>query len=490
MNMKKIAYIPLDDRPCNLKFPKKLALSSDIEVITPPKEFLGYFTTPGLPNRLKEWIENVVDIVDAFIVSIDMLSYGGLIASRTKQTSFAAASDSMDAIALIKEKKSNMPVYAFNVIMRLSITADSEENKTHWENIFKYSQLADKVARLNNAEDKTQLNGLVKTIPQKILSEYVFVRNRNHLINKKAVEFVRNGLVDYLILSKEDCAEYGLHRREENDLKKIVSESGVSEKIKLLNGADEIGSMLVAKAILKDKPHQPKVAIRYSQDKGSKISLYEDCILSEVILDHMEVFGLKEVKTVAESDMVFFINSFSEKQNDLFFEVPQNYSKADITKIRSFCLEIKLAMQNGKKAAIADVNCSNGADMQFMGILKDMLPINDLSSYAGWNTSSNSIGCSLAQALLPANNTFLAERLIDDVLYQAMVRPSVNKELLEKGISSFDLKEKHKEIETIVEEQLGHLSKKLLFDMNIANYVLNISLPWPRTFEADCDIIF
>ncbi|WP_146128286.1 DUF4127 family protein [Lactiplantibacillus pentosus] len=43
--MKKIVFIPLDERPCNLEYPLRLFKNrDDITVVCPPKSILG----PGL----------------------------------------------------------------------------------------------------------------------------------------------------------------------------------------------------------------------------------------------------------------------------------------------------------------------------------------------------------------------------------------------------------------------------------------------------------
>lgn len=79
--MLKIAYIPLDNRPCNYDFILKAAKIKGIDIITPTEEKLGKFTTHGDVEYIRKWLMNLRN-VDYLILSIDMLAYGGLIASR------------------------------------------------------------------------------------------------------------------------------------------------------------------------------------------------------------------------------------------------------------------------------------------------------------------------------------------------------------------------------------------------------------------------
>ena len=53
--MPKIAYVPLDDRPCNLSFPRKLLSVTDLEPVIPPVSMLGSFIAPGDPAKLGQW---------------------------------------------------------------------------------------------------------------------------------------------------------------------------------------------------------------------------------------------------------------------------------------------------------------------------------------------------------------------------------------------------------------------------------------------------
>ncbi|MDZ5001476.1 DUF4127 family protein, partial [Clostridium perfringens] len=100
MKNNKILYVPLDDRPVNLMIVKQLANLAELEIKTPIKEDLGCFLKEGNVNSIKKWINT--EKCDSLIISLDMLLYGGLIASRTDKRSVEEA---MDILKFLKAYK-------------------------------------------------------------------------------------------------------------------------------------------------------------------------------------------------------------------------------------------------------------------------------------------------------------------------------------------------------------------------------------------------
>src|SRR5687768_6566539 len=76
-----LALVPLDNRPCNVRFPQQIAAIGCSQLVTPPDTTLGSFEIPGRPDLISRWLSDLPEI-EALIVSVDMLAYGGLVASR------------------------------------------------------------------------------------------------------------------------------------------------------------------------------------------------------------------------------------------------------------------------------------------------------------------------------------------------------------------------------------------------------------------------
>lgn len=486
----KIALIPLDNRPCNLRFPAKLGSSANIEVVSPPQKILGNFLKPGKPKEISKWLFDSAKNTDAFIISIDMLAYGGLIASRKLESSFEAAVSNLKIIHKIRKYNKSAKIYLLNIITRTSITVNSIASEKQWENIFRYLELNGKNVKSINSSEKRELNELKKAIPNKLLQDYFAVRERNHKINIEALKFIKNGSSDFIVFGKEDCSKYGPQKKEAEILKNLIHKNSLSEKVIILNGADEIASMLVSRYYLILKNKTPKIAVKYSLNPKNKISIYEDESVEKVVDDHIRAIGAKKTSDKKNADLILFINMFSDRQKDILFEHACKRKTAEVNSLKQFCDRITNSQRAGKKNAIADIAYANGADPEFMGLLMDKMDLSLIHSFAGWNTSGNTIGSALAQAVLPFNKEFLIERFIDDLGYQAIVRRKINSILDKKGNDKYNLGPNWGKIDKIVKYELVKWAKIFLKTMNIPNYSLKIALPWPRTFEIDCDIIY
>ena len=80
--MKKIGFLPIDNRPVCYDLPKMIAnIDSEVKMYLPPKNLLGSLTRNADRNALFEWLEDLND-VDYLVISVDTLIYGGLIPSR------------------------------------------------------------------------------------------------------------------------------------------------------------------------------------------------------------------------------------------------------------------------------------------------------------------------------------------------------------------------------------------------------------------------
>src|SRR5689334_10866091 len=87
-----IAFVPLDDRPVTRQLPQLLGRIAGRAVIEPPRDFLGKYLIPGKPDAIIAWLNgSQTKAAQTFVISTDMLAYGGLVASRVPGVTYADA---------------------------------------------------------------------------------------------------------------------------------------------------------------------------------------------------------------------------------------------------------------------------------------------------------------------------------------------------------------------------------------------------------------
>ncbi len=189
---------------------------------------LGGLTKSADVEGIFKWFEGLKNI-DAVVMCLDTIAYGGLIPSRRSTDTFEQVKERVEKFKKLLDGKK---VYAFSSIMRISNNNINQEEKEYWseygKKIFEYSFNLDK----SGIEPKND-------IPDEIMQDYLATRKRNFEINKLYLDW---GL-ETLVFSKDDCAEFGLNVKEARELEKLGG--------RVKTGADEIPLTLLARAVNK-----------------------------------------------------------------------------------------------------------------------------------------------------------------------------------------------------------------------------------------------
>lgn len=484
----KIALIPIDNRPVCYNLVKEISsIDNDLELFLPDKKFLGGLRSAADVEEILTWLEEL-EKVDAIVVSLDTIAYGGLISSRRCKNSFEEIKLRLEKF---REKLSGKckKIYAFSSIMRISNNNVNEEEKEYWdkygEKIFEYSYIFHK-------------EGFETTdVPDEILNDYLATRNRNFQINKMYIEWLQEGVFDTLVFSKDDCAEYGLNVMESEILTLRAKEKNLSAIVK--TGADEIPLTLFARAVcdysckqgvatpcltnIADNKKAPKISTKFLAPEDiypckDLISNYEDISIEKSVRSQIELAG-GIVAEEQDANIVMLVNNFEEKQGEIVMGV----------KTKPFSGKLELPQ---KVFMIADVRFANGADNKFVEKLlkkleKRNFDFNNFYGYSAWNTSANTLGSLICAGVVKFFAKSLNEeafrelqmiRFLDDWAYQANVR----QELKEKG-----KREEGNEIRPDVRKLKSLMlpfEKKLKKIFKI-NPQIKYKFPWKRFFEVE-----
>lgn len=170
-----LAIVPLDDRPANMYFPAMTAASAGVGTTFPPDEAIGTFTTPGDGAAVGDWLLQQDD-ADGYVVSVSMLAYGGLIASRTGVMSEAEARRNVAALRELRAENPGTPIYVYDTIQRLAVTALGGNAAEYYELIRRWAILVDRVENLGHEEYRAELEEVRAQIPDNVLEDYLAAR--------------------------------------------------------------------------------------------------------------------------------------------------------------------------------------------------------------------------------------------------------------------------------------------------------------------------
>lgn len=438
-----IAFVPIDNRPVCYTLPEQIcAIDGNIRLYMPSREWLGDLTKYADVDKIFQWLKDLPK-VDAIILSLDTVAYGGLISSRRSNDSFEKIRERIEKLKeILKEKHAE--IYAFSSIMRISNNNINEEEKEYWnkwgKKIFNYSFCMDKFGTICKNE-----------VPEEILKDYLSTRKRNFEINKIYLEWQKEKIFNTLIFSKDDCAEYGFNVQEARELEKL----GGFVK----TGADEIPLTLLARSI---KGKLKVAPIFLEPDCKDLISNYEDVSIEQSVKGQLNLAGC-DICEPCDADILLYVNNFKDKQGEIVMKVPTE----------PFEGEFKTPDKN---FMIADVRFANGADNAFVKKLFE----NDLNEnfygYSAWNTSANSLGSLICAAKVKyfaesfARSAFQklqTVRFLDDWAYQANVRQNL----------------KSPDVDKITAEMRHY--ENVVFDKLKSKYKIDYKFPWNRLFEVE-----
>ena len=460
--MKKIAMIPIDNRPVCYQLPKMIAaIDKDVELVLPPRNLLGGLKTSSDIVSLFDWLRKL-EGVENLVIALDTIAYGGLVNSRRCPEPFEDILARVNTFLDIVKKK-NLKVYAFSSIMRISNNNINEEEKFYWDKygkkLFDYSFNLHKAQITKENEAHSKYTCIERTIPDEILYDYIKTRKRNYDINLYYFEKQKQGLFKKLIFSMDDCAKYGFNVKEAHCIK---LKGGIVK-----TGADEIPLTLMTNALYGDEAKRPKIYIDYANPATfHKISKYEDISVRECCMQQIRTAGAIVAEKEADADIIMHVNNFEQEQGDLMLGSAAKSNAKKMTYIKPYF--------------VADIVNANGADNNFISKNTDMFNSLLFLGYGGWNTTGNTLGSVISTAVTKymagsysekAFRNLQIVRLLDDWAYQANVRKKLKDEVKKSEQLYLNM-----EMEPYVEKikKLFHYNGDFAF-----------SYPWDRFFEIE-----
>lgn len=457
--MKKVLYVPLDDRPVNLNDVIVQGRSAGIEVITPKvndiKNRLDSHkidsgstllstssSTFGNTSNIRKFILNNAASVDGFIISTDMLAYGGLIGSRRLRTNGGetypnyddTTTNLLDVIREIKQSCPNKPVYVLDTIMRLATSAYVEgQNYEAYTESRSFTQQP----RKSFSDFNDIINGYDMKMDNTTYGNPSYF-NKDQYYNARRHKFKSNyyildqlarlGYIDFLAVGVDDSSTQGVQANEINFIEGRINawlgggtKGQNAERAIILPEADGLGHSLMARMAnqLYREGAKPRYKVQYYGPDGSTIiNPYEYMNVDHNIQRHIDIIGGQYV-TEGMYDVEIVAITAADQASTAVSRIESNVNNRIPTIVIDFV---------GNGAANGTVTEAL-LDSPFTG---------SLLGYSAWNTAGNKIGIALGmgqaryaylvtetqiQALhkaLNAHGSLLFKRFLKDYYYKAV----------------------------------------------------------------------
>jgi GrpB-like predicted nucleotidyltransferase (UPF0157 family) len=458
----RLLFVPLDDRPVCLDFVVDLARAAGVDARTPDRRLLGDRRTPGDVEAIWSWLEAEASTGEAhaLIASAEMVCFGGLVASRKSAAPFEAVAP---RLRRLEETAARLPAYISAVIPRTPQRA-TDEDAEHWH---------------------TRDVGALRR-----------QRDRQFRVNDVLIGAAIRGAFRYLLIGQDDTApgSAGAEERARLQARPDVQEA---REILLTTGADELNARLLARYLRDVTGLSPAVRTVYTYPQAvDVVPRYESTPLQRTVGEHVESTGCHAA--IEAVDILLWVHNFDGAQAEAQDQGTEPPAPTDGPR-----REVHAAVADGQIAALADVRFANGADAVLVEALLAEPRFAGLVAYGGWNTCSNTLGSTLAQAVvafhLRANTVagsdriyrpVLFTRILDDWGYQAVVRPQLSRWLAGRGVNAADLgglegQAEAQAAEAFHTDVLPRLQASFRYHPTA---VRNVGFPWHRLFEVRLDV--
>ena len=501
---KKILFVPLDNRPITDKETRQVAEKLGYNVVVPPETLLGTREQPGDPDGLWQWLDENARGAQAAVVSTDAMLYGSLVASRSHELSQETITERTERFRKFHEDHPRLPIYGFGTILRTLLTATHSGNgmepAIYQQNAVKirdYSMLRDKAEMgLASPKEKRRLQKLEQEIVPAAMEDWTHRHGLNYRANQALIDLTEQDVFAFLFLGGDDGAHYSQTHYETRHLREY-GQKLPKTKFQLTSGADELGMVMMCRAICDDRWDIPFIYTAYNAGKGRRtIPGYCNEEIGKDVDNTIIAAGGMQVPDPARAEIVLTINtnpdgSTGEANSPVNTIKPRKGTKTFMNMVKGF-------LHQGYPVAVADIAYGNGADNALMHALhKEDLQFR-LQAYGGWNTATNTTGFLIGTGLLSkwmdkeAREELMLQRYLEEWGYQANVRqqlgsavwshPGYNQQTGNlDGAREFAAQHGTELLQEFARQNI-HLPTGISLDK------LNIRHPWNRLFE--CEINF
>jgi hypothetical protein len=498
--------VPLDDRPVTAQLPRLLGDIAGVRVVEPPRPLLGHYLAPGDPDALLRWLRaDAPADARAYVVSSDMMIYGGLVASRIPGVSRAVGYTRVSDLAAFRASRPTAAFSVFATVMRLAPTGVPRLGSAAtfpfaggdvWGAIQQYANLPDPPRTGEQRAFAAKLRAQLGPA----LDAYLETRARNRDVDLFLLRTTAEDGFDRIVLGQDDAGPVGLHLRDLAALRAFAATWVPPSRTSIEPGADELALALFSSALAREARIVPRVRVIYSRSDGATVNdPLEFAPIATTIAQLIRTCGGVPARDGAVTDV------------DLFVRVPNTNAADEATFADAIAREASLARglsRNAPLTAVADLSFLAADDYaQQRQLTEDLIARNvawRVDAFASWNTVANTVGTALPEAIAVlagqrlgtydprAHARFTLMRYVDDIAFHTVVRPRLNADLNAQGISD------HTYLLPDAAQRIASENRAMLWPLGLdllqrtapqyRDAGFTITLPWNRTFETELDI--
>jgi hypothetical protein len=493
-----IVFVPMDDRPVTLQLPVMLGRIAGDPVVPPPLDTLGHYLQPGSPDRIISWLNSrAPQDASAYVISTDMLNYGGLLSSRVPGSTYVDDYFRDREFGHLRDRHPNAWIAAFGTIMRLAPTGIPAigagvsywwSGET-WQYLWDYAKLHDPLL-----PSEENVAAMLRAEAGPAFDQYLSDRARDLAVDSLLVHDADSGdPIDHLVLGQDDAGPVGIDVPDRMQLEAEIAAENAGSRVDIEPGADELGMALVAHALARQIGWQPRISVRYSTPNGANA---HDPLEYAPVSDAIDGLIHQVGGVVVDSDPEIV----------LYVRVPWTTQAQD----DAFIAAMRADLDTGRSVALADLTYLEGGgepgyahQAEFaQRILADGIA-SRLDAYSSWNTNANTVGTALAEAVAAgvgrragtydarAHKEFTFMRFVDDYAYHDLVRPVLNAQIKAKDLPTMILTPPVDEgIADENRDLLWNDAVRILAQLYPGYHIaaISITLPWDRTFETKIEV--
>jgi hypothetical protein len=341
-------------------------------------------------------------------------------------------------------------------------------------------------------DEQRALEARIRTRIGPVLDQYLATRSRNLDVDLFALQLLAENGFDRFVLGQDDAGPVGLHLHDLASLRTFVERWGLEKRASIEPGADELAMALTSAAIARQAAFVPSINVIYSRADGGSINdPLEFAPIDTTINQLIATSGAqRKQSTGADINLYVRIAGTNDADETVFVDA------------------IERDIRAGRPAAVADLTflAANNLPEQ-RALVEELLRrkiAGDLAAFASWNTTANTIGTTVPEAIAVvagkrtgaysdlAHAQFMLDRYADDYAFHAFTRPELNTTLSGDGITDHTYLLPGPATATSSQNRSDLWLRTLDLLRSIypqyRDAGLTITLPWDRTFETKIDV--